>query len=265
MTLDEPINGAARNLRLLQGVIANMAMLRDATPGQRAEITLHARLRTLHRGATACRLGEPMPGILVVAFGLLKLALPRPEGEERVVRFVGAGESFGEAPALLDRAAPFDAAALSDSMLVVIPRLPVLRLLEQHPLVAHKLLTNLAESYLSLLSELQALAQRNGVQRLASYLVSLAEPLDGGDGDGASVRLPASKTTVAARLSIQKETLSRMLRVLSARGCIRVDGRVITILDRARLAGLAAGGEFRAAPRERPALDPRQAVTGLLG
>lgn len=263
MTLDEPINGTARNLRLLQGVIANMAMLRDATPGQRAEITLHARLRTLHRGATACRLGEPMPGILVVAFGLLKLALPRPEGEERVVRFVGAGETFGEAPALLDRAAPFDAAALSDSMLVVIPRQPVLRLLEQHPLVAHKLLTNLAESYLSLLSELQALAQRNGVQRLASYLVSLAAPLDG--GDGASVRLPASKTTVAARLSIQKETLSRMLRDLSSRGCIRVEGRVITILDRARLAGLAAGGEFRAAPRARPALDPHQAVTGLLG
>jgi len=34
--------------------------------------------------------------------------------------------------------------------------------------------------------------------------------------------------------------LSRMLRDLSERGYIRVDGRVITILDHARLAGLAA-------------------------
>lgn len=263
MNLDEPVNGTARNLRLLQGVIANMDMLRDTTPGERAEIAAQARLRTLHRGATACRLGEPMPGILIVAYGLLKLALPRPEGEERVVRFVGASETFGEAPALLDRPAPFDAAALSDSMLVVIPRLPVLRLLEHHPVVALKLAANLAESYLSLLSELQALAQRNGVQRLASYLVSLAEPRR--DSDGASVRLPASKTTVAARLSIQKETLSRMLRDLSARGCIRVEGRVITILDRAQLTRMAAGGEFRTALRERPALDPHQAVTGLLG
>lgn len=179
-----------------------------------------------------------MPAILVVAYGLLKLALPRAAGEERVVRFVGANESFGEAPALLDRPAPFDATALSDSMLVVIPRLPVLRLLEQHPVVARKLVANLAESYLALLSELQALAQRNGVQRLASYLVSLASPHP--EADGACVCLPASKTTVAARLSVQKETLSRMLRDLSERGCIRVEGRVITILDRERLAGLAA-------------------------
>jgi len=236
--LVETTNNFARHVRIVEGVVENMSMLRDATRSQRAEIASHTRLRTLQRGTTACRLGEPMPGILVVAFGLLKLALPRPEGEERVLRFVGANETFGEAPALLDRPAPFDAAALSDSMLVVIPRGPVLRLLEHHPRVAHKLVAHLAEDYLSLLSELQALAQRNGVQRLASYLVSLAEPQRA--ANGCQVHLPTSKTTVAARLGVQKETLSRMLRELTRRGCIRVEGRVITIVDGTSLSGLAA-------------------------
>lgn len=235
--LQETTNGTSRHVRIVEGVVGNMAMLRDATPGQRAEIASHARLRTLQRGTIACRLGEPMPGILIVAFGLLKLALPRSESEERVLRFVGANESCGEAPALLERPAPFDAVALSESMLVVVPRAPVLRLLERYPAVAQQLIAHLAEDYLSLLSELQALAQRNGVQRLASYLVSLAERES---VDGCQVRLPASKATVAARLSVQKETLSRMLRELTRRGCIRVEGRAITILDRARLAGLAA-------------------------
>jgi len=236
--LVETTNNFARHVRIVEGVVENMPMLQDATRSERSEVAAHARLRTLQRGAIACRCGEPMPGILVVAFGLLKLALPRPESEERVLRFVGANETFGEAPALLDRPAPFDAAALSDSMLVVIPRAPVLRLLEHHPVVAQKLIAHLAEDYLSLLSELQALAQRNGVQRLASYLVSLAGPQRA--ANGCQVRLPASKTTVAARLGVQKETLSRMLRGLSERGCIRVEGRVITILDRTRLSGLAA-------------------------
>jgi CRP/FNR family transcriptional regulator, dissimilatory nitrate respiration regulator len=238
MNLDETANGNSRNFRLLEGVIANMPMLRDASPREQAEIAAQARVRTLRRGATACRVGEPMPGMLVVAFGLLKLGLPRADGDERVVRIIGAGESFGEAPVLLNRPAPFDVSALGDSMLVVIPRLPVLRLLEQHPAVAAKLAANLAESYLSLLQELQALALHTGVQRLASYLVSLAETYP--EADGLRVRLPASKTTVAARLSIQKETLSRMLRDLSKRGCIRVEGREITILDQERLVGLAA-------------------------
>lgn len=230
-------NGNGRDARLLEGVIRNMAIFRDAPAGSRADLAALSRLRPLRRGSTAVRYGEPMPGILVVAYGLLKLALPRPEGEERVVRFVGPNETFGEAPALLDRPAPFDAVALGDSMLVVVPRAPVLRLLEQDPVVAGRLAATLAESYLSLLSELQALAQRNGMQRLASYLVSLT---NGGNGDATQIQLPASKTTVAARLSVQKETLSRMLRELSERGYIRVEGRVITILDHARLAGLAA-------------------------
>lgn len=238
MTVGEAVNGTARDLRVLEGVIANLPVFREATPGQRADLAALSRLRPLRRGGTACRIGEPMPGILAVAYGLLKLALPRPEGEERVLRFVGPGETFGEAPALLCRPAPFEAVAIDDSLLVVVPHAPVLRLLERHPLVAHKLVACLAESYLSLVSELQALAQYNGVQRLASYLVSLAEPLR--EAGQVRVRLPASKTTVAARLGIQKETLSRMLRDLSDRGCILVEGREITILDRARLAGLAA-------------------------
>lgn len=231
-------NNDARHDRIVESVVANMAMLRDATRSQLAEIAAHARARTLQRGTVACRLGEPMPGILIVAFGLLKLSLPRSESEERVLRLVGANESFGEAPALLDRPAPFDAATLSESLLVVVPRAPVLRLIERNSVVAQSLVAHLAEDCLSLLSELQALAQHNGVQRLASYLVSLAEREQG--ADGCQVRLPASKTTVAARLSIQKETLSRMLRDLTQRGCIRVEGRAITILDRERLAGLAA-------------------------
>jgi CRP-like cAMP-binding protein len=227
-------NGNGRSLRLVEGVIDNTPMFREASAAERAEIALTSRTRSLRRGGAVCRTGDPMPGILVVAYGMLKLALHRPDGEERVVRFVGAGETFGEAPALLERPAPFDAVALDDTCLVVIPRVPVLRLLERHPSVAHKLVACLAESYLALLSELQALAQLNSVQRLASYLVSLADPHE------ARVRLPASKTAVAARLSVQKETLSRMLRDLSQRGCIRVEGREITILDRERLAGLAA-------------------------
>ena len=50
------------------------------------------------------------------------------------------------------------------------------------------------------------------------------------------MRLPATKTTVAARLGVKKETLSRMLRQLAAGGVVQVAGREIAILDRAALA-----------------------------
>jgi CRP-like cAMP-binding protein len=75
------------------------------------------------------------------------------------------------------------------------------------------------------------------LQRLAAYLDSIAEP---GAAPGAWVaRLPVSKTLVAARLDMKKETLSRLLHELAERGTISVSRRVITILDRERLASLA--------------------------
>ena len=76
--------------------------------------------------------------------------------------------------------------------------------------------------------------QQSGIQRLACYLDSLAEP-NGLPGSWIA-RLPATKTTVAARLGVKKETLSRMLRELANQGLIAVAGLEVSIIDRARLA-----------------------------
>jgi len=73
-------------------------------------------------------------------------------------------------------------------------------------------------------------------QRLAAYLNSIAAPAD---APGAwEARLPVSKTLLAARLDIKKETLSRLLRQLAEDGVISVARRVITVHDRKRLASL---------------------------
>ena len=78
---------------------------------------------------------------------------------------------------------------------------------------------------------------RRGVQRLASYLDSVAEPV-AGNGEF-KARLPGTKTLVAAQLGMSKETLSRLLRSLVVRGVLRVSRREIAILDRAALLALA--------------------------
>ena len=76
------------------------------------------------------------------------------------------------------------------------------------------------------------------MQRLAGYLDSLAEP-QAGNG-GWIVHLPVSKTAVAARLGVTKETMSRLLRELARRSVIAVSRREIIIVDRALLSQIAA-------------------------
>lgn len=205
------------------------------------QVAAQSRLQSARRGELLCRHGEAMPGLFVVAYGMLKIALRRNGSEENVVRFVRAGESFGEASSLLDRPCPVDAVALEESMLAVVPAAALARLLHSEPIFARNMTGSLAERLLGLLQEFEASVQHSGVQRLACYLDSLAEP--GALANRSIARLPATKTTVAARLGVKKETLSRMLRDLAARGLIKVTGREVAILDRdalARIAGNAA-------------------------
>ena len=220
---------------LLQGVIANMPLFRQLSPHHLAELARQARTQHVRRGAVVCRRGESMNCFFGVAYGLLKLSLRINGGEEKVLRLVGAGETFGEALVFKERPNPVDAVALADSMLVVYPARAINAMIDSDPHFARSLLASLSERMHNYVAEVEASALMSARQRLAAYLESLCRA-----ENGTRVRLPASKTVVAARLGVTKETFSRLLRELVHAGLIAVDKRDITLLDRPRLASEAA-------------------------
>ncbi len=232
------VNGTSRNPQRIEGVLANLPLFRDVCRSNVAQVASCTRIEHVRRGAPIARQGEPLPGVIAVVYGIAKLALPRRKGDEKVLRFIGANESFGEAAAILERPSPVDAFALADTMLAVIALRPLRQLLERDSVFANNLVRTLAEGLLGLVADIDASAGRSSAQRLAAYLETLAEP------DSATVhcavRLPVTKTALAARLGITKETMSRLLRELKDQDLILMDRGMITILDRERLAGIAS-------------------------
>jgi len=228
-------NGSSRDPRLLEGVLANVPLFRGLGQRRIAEIAGRARGLNFRRGATVCGRGACLPGLYAIAYGQVKIAF-RSEGEERVTRIAGPVETFGLASAILGRPTPYEAVALDDSLIITVPAATVLLLVENDPRFARAVIIELAERTMTLLAEVQSGALRQGVHRLAGYLDELA----GDSGNGScTVHLPTTKTVVAARLGIKKETLSRLLRGLAQKGLISVEQREIEILDRPRLAALA--------------------------
>src|SRR5574340_769350 len=206
---------AMHTQRLIEGVVSNLKLFREASPRQIVDTGKHCWIVALRRGDAIAKRGAPIPGVFAIAYGSIKLVLRSHENEERVLRLVGAGETFGEATALLGRAARYDALALAETKIVVIPSGAVLGLIDRDPRLARSMVNSLAERSLALLDEVETACLRRGAQRLASYLDSLVGTNGNGNGNGhATVRLPVSKTLVAARLGITKETLSRLLRSL---------------------------------------------------
>lgn len=218
----------------VEGVVVNHSLFRKTQPEHLAALTRHSTALSARRGDLVARQGDRAPGLFIVGYGLAKLTLGRP-GKHRVLRLVGSGQIFGAASAILGRACPFDAIAVRDSRLAVVPASAVLALLEREPGFGRTLATLLAERSLELLAEVDSSLQ-GGAQRLAGYLVSLAV-----NGEPA-VRLPVTKTLVAARLGMKKETLSRLLARFAAERLIEVVRQDVVLLDRERLRRLGSAG-----------------------
>jgi CRP/FNR family transcriptional regulator, dissimilatory nitrate respiration regulator len=201
-----------------------LALMRQATPLQAG------------RGALIARRGQRLPGVFLLQSGTVKLSLHAAEGDERILRVVMPGDTFGEPTALLGKPCLYDAFALSEARLVIIPTPAVFELIDRDCRFARRLVLALAARSFGILEEFGAATTQRGVQRLAGYLHSLAAA----SRDRRTILLPVSKTVVAALLGMKKETLSRLFHQLSDEGVIAVERREITILNAEGLATLAS-------------------------
>lgn len=228
-----------RNRKLLERLILARAAFRALSRRELAETVAHSQIVEVRRGAAIVRRGERMPGLILLGTGSAKLSLRRRNGEENVLRLLEPGDTFGLAATVLDRPCPVDLLALSPCLAAVVPPMQVRKLLESNATFARAVTRVLAERFMELVGELESSVQHSSAQRLACYLLSLASA----SGGAACVsRLPATKTTVAARLGVKKETLSRLLHTLVERKLIAVQGRDIILLDRAGLLQVAERG-----------------------
>lgn len=222
---------------LIDGVVANLPLFWGLPATERRSVGAACWTVSAARGASLLQAGSRPPGVFAVAYGAVKLALRNGGASERLLRVVAARQTFAEPSALLGRAAPYDAIAIAEAKLVVIPSAPLLALLERDTGFARSLVTSLAETHLQLCAEIGSAALQRGAERLARYLDELAG--SGASGEACTVHLPHSKTLVAARLGMKKETLSRLLRQLGEGGVIAVAQRSVMIRDRERLRLLA--------------------------
>lgn len=229
---------ATQSASIVLGLISNLPMFRQATRPHLAELARHARTEQVRRGAAILRRGERLHGLYAVAYGMVKISLRGDGGEEKVLRLVGAGETFGEPMMFLNEPSPIDAVALADTLLVMVPAAPLLALIETDASFTRSLLASLSQRFHGLVADVEASTLKSGLQRVAAYLDSLAEPCEGA---GLAVNLPATKTVIAARLGVTKETFSRLLRELAAQGLINVARREIAILNREQLRQIARG------------------------
>jgi CRP-like cAMP-binding protein len=187
--------------------------------------------RTLKRGETLFRKGDPATGMYVVVYGEIKLMTITPARGSRLTGIVGPGQSFGEPAMFLERPALVDAQAGGDALLLHLPKQSVFEEIERNPKFARRMIAGLSQRVERLVRELDRQALGTGSERFIAYLLRNCHdrkaPL--------VVTLPAAKAEIASQLNLTPEHFSRILRELQQAGMLQVHGRSITVPDPNRL------------------------------
>ena len=173
-------------------------------------------------------------GMIALCKGDVALGLRRSNGEFRVDRHV-CGPAWLEVSAgWLGGVHTQDALALSEAMLMVLPRQALAAWAGESASLWGLLGSVLARELADAASRNQDLMHKDAGARLATWLCRRALA-DLAEGVRPKVVLPTIKRDLASQLAITPETLSRLMRRFSEAGLIRVSGYTVDLLD---LAGL---------------------------
>ncbi len=177
--------------------------------------------------------GEPARCFYIVISGQIKLYRLSPSGNEKIIDLIEPGHSFAEAVMFMDRRNyPVNASALAPTTLAAVEMQPFIDMLRDSVDVCFRLLGQLSMRLRHRLNEIDALALQNSTLRVVNYLLRQIPEEQAGP---VTIELAAPKKTIAARLSIQPETLSRVFHNLEHAGIIEVTGSVIAVADAGRL------------------------------
>ena len=220
--------------------LGTLPLFSNMSEDERHRMAADCSLRRMERGRLIFSAGEPCAEFHVVVVGQVKLFAVSPAGVEKVIELCGPSHTFAEAIMFMGMPYIVSSQALTDTLLLTIPKGAVMREIERSPNFSLRMLAGLSRRLHGLIKDVQAYALHSGVQRVIGYLLgdklSESEPAS----ESLVVSLPVSKAAIASRLSLTPEYFSRVLNELETAGLIHVDKRDIHIPDTARLANYQA-------------------------
>lgn len=183
--------------------------------------------------------------LLLLVSGSVRVTTYAANGRQVTFRDLPAGEVLGDLAALDGQPRSADVLTLEDSVVAVLERADFLALLREEPDLALRLMQRLALRVRELSERVIELSTLAVPHRLQAELLRLAQ---GAGVDGNCARLaPAPRhLDLAARVSTNREQITRELNALVRAGLLRKESGALVLTDVAQLARQVAevrGGE----------------------
>jgi CRP-like cAMP-binding protein len=221
-------NAPASSSLNIPALLARTPLFQGLSATELADIAAGTRELALARGEVLFHRGDPSDGFFLLVYGQIKLAFISPQGGEKVVELISAGQTFGEAVMFMDKPYPVTASALAECQLIHIYKTVLFAELDHDPQLARKMLAGISMKLHNMLADVESYSLQSARERVIGYLLREI-PADAPDDKPVEITLPTSKGTIASRLNITQEHFSRILHELEANQLIAVLGRTIRV------------------------------------
>ena len=215
-----------KNSIIIKQALKQSHLFSSLTDIQMDRVYKHSELIRLDDSQLLFDQGQEVKYFYLVLSGRFKLFRVSPDGLEKIIEIVPAGEVFAEALMFMDQPFyPVSSAALSATEVVGIDAKDFKAMLWDSVDTCLLLLGDMSFRLRKLVHEIDTLTLHSGSCRVASYLLQQAPQ------DMNSFDLDTAKNVIAARLSIKPETFSRIIKNLKNQGILSIDGSRVTIHD----------------------------------
>lgn len=221
-------------------------------PAEKARVVSEVSYQTVRSGEPLQRYGMPAQHWIGVMSGLAKFNVTTVSGKPLVYSGIGAGGWFGEGTLMRQGVWRYQALAIRDCELALVPRETFLWLLDRNIGFSHYLLQQLNDR-LELMT-LQALDDHQGGAEsiVARTLRHLFHPLAGANGGA----LRVTQSEIGQLCNLSRQRVNQAFQRLETDGVLRLQYGGVEILDQNKL----RAWEFRCLNARNGAKPPREPV-----
>lgn len=197
------------------------------------------RKKPLHKADMLYEAGQPQRSLYAIRTGSFKTFTLTDEGEQQITGFHLPGDIVGF-DGLSKQLHPSYAEALETAMVCEIPLSNLETLLDSLPRLRQQMMRLMSEDIQADQQMMLLLNRKTAEQKLATFISQLGQRFASRGFSGSEFRLTMTRSDIGNYLGLTVETISRLLSKMDKEQLIKVEGKLITILDQAALSKLAA-------------------------
>jgi CRP/FNR family cyclic AMP-dependent transcriptional regulator len=219
----------------VMSIVRRVPLFANLEDDDAAKIASIAHAKTYPKDHLLFERGEEGSEFLVVTQGRLKVIFLHEDGRELTLTILGPYQSLGEVSLLDNAPRSASAVALSDLRVLSINKRDFRTLLESNPSICISLLTAMSRRLRELTEDTAGLIFMDVYQRLARKLLNLSQTLGVNTEHGREIPQRLTHQELANMVGATRETVTKALNDMEARGIISFNKKQVVILDEREL------------------------------